>query len=50
MREVSSTCPMLKGGGCGLLGCFVRGLNETGLEDPAVLDLKGTDNLGYMVK
>ena len=41
---------MLKGGGCSLLECFVRGLSEAGLEDLVVLGLKETDNLGYMVK
>ena len=49
-RNISSVQPMLKGVGHSLLDCFVRGLNEAGLDDLAVLGLKETDNLGYMVK
>ena len=49
-RNISSVQPMLKGVGHSLLDCFVCGLNEAGLDDLAVLGLKETDNLGYMVK
>jgi len=50
VRKVSSVQPMLKGVGHSLLDGFVCSLSEAGLDDLAVLGLKETDNLGYMVK